>query len=294
MTLNEVELSAKRSIFQKILLAWYAASHRELPWRKIEDPYAIALSEIMSQQTQVDRVIPKWQAWLEELPTWEAVARADVPTILRLWSGLGYNRRALALKRLAEEVVRRGGLPRSIDELVTLPGIGPYTAAAIAAFAYKTPHAAAVDTNVDRVLRRVYGAHSMSAREIKELAVWSVPDDVASWNHALMDLGASKCAARKPQCASCPLRDVCASYPCAGGEIVKARQKKFEGSDRMFRGRILRVLHVESSVGTEALLRHVGLGDNPSRGEEILRGLVREGFLAYDNDGTYSIAKEVM
>lgn len=275
---------------QVLLLAWYKKAGRDLPWRKTHDPYAIVLSEVMLQQTQVDRVIPKWFAWLSLFPTWRDVAAAKTADILRAWSGLGYNRRALMLQRLAVSVEALGGFPKESEEMKKLPGIGPYTAGAVAAFAFRIPGSAPVDTNIDRVLRRVFGYRQKDARDVAALAQAAVPTDVASWNHALMDLGASKCNARKPQCETCPLKTICASYPCKGDDIVKAKQKKFAGSDRMYRGRILRALHKKSVLRRNELAKEIVLDDG-DRFERILIQLQKDTFITIDPQGFVRIAE---
>ena len=144
-------------IIQRTLLDWYAREGRDLPWRRVRDPYAILVSELMLQQTQVDRVIPKWEAWLAQFPTIEALADAPTSDVIRAWSGLGYNRRAINLQRLAQAVVavHGGRVPDDVAELKALPGIGPYTAGAVAAFAHNRP-VAMVDVNIRRLLHRLF------------------------------------------------------------------------------------------------------------------------------------------
>lgn len=274
----------------QLLLAWYKKAQRDLPWRKTQDPYAIVLSEVMLQQTQVDRVIPKWHAWLAAFPTWQALARAKTADVLKAWSGLGYNRRALMLQKLASTVEEWGSFPEDEESMRDLPGIGPYTAAAVAAFAFRTPGSAPIDTNIDRVLRRVFGYRKKDAKAVALLAKKIAPPDVASWNHALMDLGASKCGARKPQCETCPLQKICASYPCKGDDIVKVKQKKFEGSDRMYRGRLLRALHKATVLRRNNLGKEIGLSDD-IRIQRIIDGLTKDGFIEVDTQGNIRIAE---
>ncbi|NBS67576.1 A/G-specific adenine glycosylase [bacterium] len=266
---------------REMLLAWYEKAKRDLPWRKTRDPYAIVLSEVMLQQTQVDRVRSKWEMWLQLFPTWQALARAKTADVLRAWSGLGYNRRALMLQKLATTVEEQGTFPDEEEKMRELPGIGPYTAAAVAAFAFRKKGSAPVDTNIDRVLRRVFKFHGKDTKAIAALAKEVVPEDVASWNHALMDLGASKCTARRPQCETCPLRTICASYPCEGDDIVKVKQKKFEGSDRMYRGRILRALHKYGTLRRHEVGREIDLFDE-ERIDRLIKGLQKEAFISVD------------
>jgi len=275
---------------RRLLLSWYQKAGRDLPWRKTQDPYAIVLSEVMLQQTQVDRVRPKWEAWLLLFPTWASLAHAKTADVLKAWSGLGYNRRALMLQKLAATVEERGSFPQDEEAMRDLPGIGPYTAAAVAAFAFRIKGSAPVDTNIDRVLRRVFGYHKKDAKAVAALAKEVVPANVASWNHALMDLGASKCTARKPQCETCPLRVICASYPCKGDDIVKVKQKKFEGSDRMYRGRLLKALHENGVLRRKNLKKEIGLSDEV-RIQRILDGLKKDGFIMDDTQGSIRIAE---
>lgn len=276
---------------QRLLLAWYKKAKRDLPWRKTQDPYAIVLSEVMLQQTQVDRVMPKWHAWLRCFPTWKKLAQAKTADVLKEWSGLGYNCRALMLQRLAVHVEEQGAFPRTEDEMKKLPGIGPYTAGAVAAFAFCIPGSAPVDTNIDRVLRRVFGYQKKHTKEVSALAKEVVPPDVASWNHALMDLGASKCTARKPQCETCPLKAICASYPCAGDDIKKVKQKKFEGSDRMYRGRLLRALHEKGVLRRNEVGSMIDLHEK-ERVDRVLDGLVKDHFILIDTRGIICIAEK--
>ena len=178
------------------ILAWYAAVRRDLPWRRTSDPYRILVSEVMLQQTQVARVVPYYEAWLERFPHAAALAAAPAAEVLGAWSGLGYNRRALALQA-ACAVVARDGWPRTPDGLQTLPGVGPYTAAAVASFAFGA-HTAAVDTNVRRVIERM-DRRPRRPPQLARRAAAILPDGrAADWNQALMELGATVCTARAP------------------------------------------------------------------------------------------------
>ncbi|MEK9156719.1 MAG: A/G-specific adenine glycosylase [Patescibacteria group bacterium] len=285
--MNHKERTTK---MRRLLLTWYQKAKRDLPWRKTQDPYAIVLSEVMLQQTQVDRVIPKWEAWLQLFPTWASLAHAKTADVLKAWSGLGYNRRALMLQKLAATVEEWGSFPQDEESMRTLPGIGPYTAGAVAAFAFRIKGSAPVDTNIDRVLRRVFGYHKKDAKAVAALAKEVVPTNVASWNHALMDLGASKCTARRPQCETCPLQTICASYPCKGDDIVKVKQKKFEGSDRMYRGRLLKALHKNVILRRNNIAKEIGLSDNLHI-QRIIDGLQKDGFISIDAQGNVRIAE---
>jgi A/G-specific adenine glycosylase len=199
------------------LLDWFAAHGRDLPWRKTRDPYAILVSEVMLQQTQVERVVPRYLQWLEHWPTVDALAAASPAEVIRAWQGLGYNRRGLNLYRAAQELAR-DGWP---DDLTELPGVGPYTAAAVASFAFGRD-VLPVDTNVRRVQERT--SHNFSPRA----------------GQALMDLGATVCLARVPRCGICPLADAC---PSRGRRYEPLRkQSPFEGSFRQRRARTLQLV----------------------------------------------------
>jgi len=205
---------------EELLSAWFAEHGRDLPWRRTRDPYAILVSEVMLQQTQVARVVPRWREWLARWPTVDALAAAPAADAIRAWQGLGYNRRALNLHRAARVVAERGWP----DDLTELPGVGRYTADAVASFAFGR-RVLPVDTNVRRVLERTGARFGPQAAQ------------------ALFDLGATVCLARVPRCGSCPLR---ASCPSRGRTFEPARrQGPFEGSFRQRRARVLRLVAAE-------------------------------------------------
>ena len=202
---------------RELLLAWYAEHGRDLPWRRTRDPYAILVSEVMLQQTQAARVVPRWLAWLERWPTAEALASAPIADVIREWQGLGYNRRALSLHRAAQQVAAHGWP----DDLTELPGVGRYTADAVACFAFGRP-VLPVDVNVRRVSERTGRSFSPAAAQ------------------ALMDLGKTICLARIPRCGACPLAGEC---PSRGRRFEPLRrQGPFEGSFRQRRALALRVV----------------------------------------------------
>jgi A/G-specific adenine glycosylase len=209
------------------LLAWFAEHGRDLPWRRTRDPYAILVSEVMLQQTQVERVVPRYLAWLERWPTVEALAAAAPADAIREWQGLGYNRRALNLHRAAQRIAD-AGWPENLTEL---PGVGAYTAAAIRRFAFEED-VLPIDVNVQRVLRRTGGGFSPRAA------------------HALMDLGATTCIARVPRCHACPLAEDCPSRGVRDAPLRK--QGPFEGSFRQRRAATLRLV-AESARSVESL-----------------------------------------
>lgn len=201
--------------FKRALLKWFRANGRSLPWRDTRDPYRIVVSEFMLQQTQVSRVVDYYHRFLRRFDTVERLARARPRAVREAWEGLGYYRRAENLHRLARTVVREHGgrIPSDPETLRTLPGIGPYTAGAVATFAYER-RAAAVDTNVARVLRRVFRLRSANGhdRRVWALAERLLPRDRrVAWefSQALMDLGATRCVARAPKCDGCPVRAAC-------------------------------------------------------------------------------------
>lgn len=209
--------AARRRLFQRRLLAWYRRHRRDLPWRRTRNPYHILVSEIMLQQTQVDRVVPKYKEWLTRYPSVESLARAGAGEVREAWYPLGYNIRPVRLRDIARASVRRhrGKIPRTREELLALKGIGPYTAGAVLSFAYRRD-APILDTNVRRVLRRVFLGDAAAAADglLWGLSAALLPRGKAyDFNQALMDFGATVCSARRPRCRGCPLSRLCISYP---------------------------------------------------------------------------------
>ncbi len=252
---------------QAALLGWFGESARDLPWRRTRDPYAILVSEVMLQQTQVARVLERYGPWLERWPTPAALAAAPAADVLRAWSGLGYNRRALSLQNAARRVVELGEFPRGIDELERLPGIGPYTARAIACFAFGA-QVTALDTNVRRVLERT-------------LATTDVPPPPGrawEWNQALFDLGAQICLARIPRCERCPLAESCPSRGLTFAPL--RRQSRFEGSRRQRRA---------------ALVRELAEGPREDEGydPDVVDSLLADGLAVRRADGLLALPEEV-
>lgn len=246
--------------FQTAVLDWYAMAGRQLPFRGPRDPYLVLVSEAILQQTQVARGGPAWQAFVIRFPTVEALAAATPADVLRAWQGLGYNRRAINLQRTARIVVEElgGHFPTTVAELERLPGVGPYTARAVASIAYGQP-VGAVDTNVRRVIGRVVAgdAWALASGELQaiadRLAAVAHPGD---WTHALMDLGSTICRPRDPRCDVCPVRDRCryagdvahasaalpgarVPRPARGQRAASQRALPFERSNRWLRGRIV-------------------------------------------------------
>lgn len=280
---------ADASVVRDAVERWYDEHHRDLPWRRTRDPYAILVSEVMLQQTQVARVVPRWEAWLARWPTAADLAAASQAEVVGAWVGLGYNSRAVRLRAACAAVVR-DGWPTTAAGLRALPGVGPYTAAAVASFAFHEP-VAAVDTNVRRIAERI-GVGSPQA---------FLPADgarAARWNQAAMELGAVVCRARAPACEACPAAQGCAS----AHRVVVARRSapgsrvRFEETDRYVRGRVVRALAegrpLPVDVGADRLsraiagLRRDGLvarGDGPPVLAEETDGTTRAGRAAVAN-----------
>ena len=235
------------------VLAWFEDNRRPLPWRMTTDPYPVLVSEVMLQQTQVSRVTPKFLDFMKSWPDVESLAAANTASLLQLWSGLGYNSRALRLRETAR-IVASSGWPDSITGLKKLPGIGPYTAAAVGSisFAIDVP---AVDTNLKWILSR-WAGEPLSGPELDAYAACVVGEPAGDWNQALMDLGSAVCGPRDPVCAICPV-----STWCVDPTVYEAprRQTRFEGSHRQLRGALLRAhLAGDSLVDTGMALNHSG------------------------------------
>ncbi|MEX2294046.1 MAG: A/G-specific adenine glycosylase [Acidimicrobiales bacterium] len=283
------------------VLAWWEGQRRELPWRDTRDPWAVLVCEVMAQQTQVARVAERWAPFLDRFPTPAACAEVPLAVVLRWWSGLGYNRRALNLHRCATEVVaqHRGRLPSTLPELLALPGIGPYTARAVLAFAFEAD-AAVVDTNAARVLARWEGRR-LTAREAQGAADAALPSGLAwSWNQAVLDLGASVCTRRAPRCSACPVADRCGwalsghrlPDPADGSAGVSGGQSRFEGSDRQGRGRLVGALRA-GPVAVADLPLVMGWPDDVPRAERVVAGLVSEGLVEKQADHYRLFGEEV-
>jgi A/G-specific adenine glycosylase len=283
------------------LLIWYAEHKRALPWRQTSDPYRLVTVELMSQQTGVDRIAPRWTRFVERFPSWEALAAASVGDVIREWQGLGYNRRAVSLHRMATAIVERfaGQLPSDRETLLKLPGVGPYTADAILSFVHGQD-VPAIDVNLRRVIGRVaFGSERAPDADVLAVARAALPPGKSSdWNQAVMDFASLQCTLRRPAHLLCPLRDVCrtargevgaqpiAYPPAAGrnGRIAAERKAPFLGSTRYLRGRIvdaLRPLRAGQTLTLDELRAAVGadgvaLSADPA---ELVAGLVRDGLV---------------
>jgi A/G-specific adenine glycosylase len=257
-------------MFRRRVLSWYRNSGRDLPWRRTRDPYRVLVSEVMLQQTQVSRVLPAYRRFVRRFPTLRSLARVSLGDVLREWSGLGYNRRARDLHRIAR---MSPSLPRAVEELDALPGIGAYTASAVACFAFDEP-AAFADTNIRRVLGRIVLGRVATEREAVAIDSELAPRDARPWHHALMDLGATVCVARAPRCDACPVAARCLSRGTVGTPAAKPRQAAFATSDRRVRGRILASLR-DGDMTVTTLRRAVG----DARVERLVTTLAEEGLV---------------
>lgn len=280
---------------QRDLLAWGEAVRRDLPWRRTRDPWSVLVSELMLQQTQVSRVVPRWQAFLDDFPTPEACAAAPVGDVVRAWSGLGYNRRAVNLHRAATAVVEHhaGRLPADLDALLALPGVGPYTARAVLVFAHERD-IGLVDTNAGRFVARAVAGTSLPLRAAQVTADAAVPAGSGwAWGQAVFDLGAAVCTRRRPRCPECPIVTSCAwaragwpaPDPVDGSGGISGGQAPFAGSDRQGRGRLVAALR-DGGVPhePEALAAACGWHGEADRAVRVAARLVADG-LAVVADG---------
>jgi A/G-specific adenine glycosylase len=265
------------------VLQWGLPRLRDLPWRWTRDPWAILASEVMLQQTQASRVIPKWLAFVDAYPTPSECAAASLGDVLRLWQGLGYPRRAKSLHAAAGDIVRRGEFPSTLEDLLRLPGVGQYTARAVLAFAFEQD-VAVVDTNIARVLARVSGCR-LTAREAQAAADAALPAGESwAWNQCLMDVGAVLCRPLAPRCAGCPLRARCSwrglgEDPAVGSAGVSRTQARFDGSDRQARGRLMKAL-MAAPVGRGEAAEVMSC--TADRAERLIDALAADGLVVAD------------
>jgi A/G-specific adenine glycosylase len=258
---------------RRAVLRWYRANHRDFPWRGTRDPYAVLVSEVMLQQTQADRVAPRFERFMARFPTAESLAVSPLADVLAEWSGLGYNRRALNLRRAAASVAV-SGWPPDVAGLERLPGVGPYTARAVASLAFGLP-IGVVDTNVRRWMIRRFDVADVRRdlqRASDRLASPGRGGAVAAWTHATMELGAMLCRPRRPRCAECPLARGCPARS-APRAVRAARQAPYAGSRRALRGAVLRLLAGQ--------LTHAAV-------ESVVRRSVGASHDAAIDDGTWS------
>ena len=261
---------------------WAQSVRRDLPWRATRDPWAILVSETMLQQTQAPRVVPKYERFMTRFPTVTKCAMASVGEVVDEWAGLGYNRRAVFLHRLAVAVVERhdGTIPDDIDALLALPGVGAYTARAVLAFAFERD-IAVVDTNIGRVLARLSG-HRLRLSDAQHLADRLVPRGGGwEWNQSMLDLGALVCVAQSARCAQCPVQRVCrwrgeGADPARASAAVSRGQSRFAGSDRQGRGRLVDALR-RGPVDRDRLAVAAGWPDDDQRARRVAETLVTDG-----------------
>ena len=274
---------------QQTILEWYSTNKRNLPWRTTNNPYSIVVSEIMLQQTQVDRVIPKYNHFLKKFPTIEALAQASSAAIINEWAGLGYNRRALYLHKFAQAVVNqhKGIIPSSREQLLELPGIGPYTSQAIRCFGFHKD-VPVVDINIKRVYSRIFFRGEGSENELQNIARELIPNNNGVvWNNALMDFGATMCM-DKPKCGKCPLTQQCSAYKSGNPEkyLKPKKQSTFLGSNRYYRSLIIKELrnnkHFKSSIKR---IRQLMPQDKTEEWfEKIIQSLERDGLVIRKKD----------
>lgn len=267
------------------LLQWGLPQIRDFPWRRTRDRWPVLVSEVMSQQTQIDRVVAKFEPFIEMFPTPMACASAPLGDLLVLWQGLGYPRRCRNLHAAAIIMVRDHGgqVPETLDELLVLPGVGPYTARAVLAFA-NDADVGVVDTNIARVFSRVVN-RELGRRELQEIADETVPRGHGwEWNQVVMDFGARLCSAHAPRCEGCPIRSLCAWRggpdldPAPGTAGTSKPQTRFEGSNRQARGRLLRAL-TTGGVKHSHASRIMGLPAHSDRSSRVVQSLLDDGLM---------------
>jgi A/G-specific adenine glycosylase len=282
------------------LLEWFEAHGRDLPWRRTRDPWRVLVSELMLQQTQVARVLPRYEAFLRRWPTPAACAASSVGEVVEAWAGLGYNRRAVNLHRCAVVVADEHGgeLPEDLAGLLALPGIGPYTARAVLAFAHERDDVGVLDTNAARVLAR-WAGRPLGQAEAQGAADRTVPPGRGwAWNQAMLDLGATVCRARRPRCEACPVATACAwratgdpaADPAVGSAGVSGGQSRFEGSDRQGRGRLVDALR-RGPVAPAELAAVLGWPDDDGRAQRVAATLVVDGLAQVDHDGSLRLPR---
>lgn len=298
MSTSRPALVAASPALRSIVLDWFAQHGRDLPWRDPEcSPWGVYLSEVMSQQTPVARVQPVWERWLERWPNPAALAADSPGEAVRMWDRLGYPRRALRLWESAKVMVEQhdGQVPRDHDQLLALPGVGPYTAAAVASFAFGDPRTV-IDTNIRRVLVRTtqgvqYPAASLTAAEsrLADASMPTDPDEANRWNAASMELGALICTARSPDCEACPVSHLCAwqlaGRPAHAGPA--RRGQAWHGTDRQVRGRIVQLLRESPDPRPRGDLDSAW-PDDTSKVERCLAGLIGDG-LVEPVEGGYAL-----
>lgn len=276
------------------LIEWWSREGRDLPWRRSRDPWAVLVSELMLQQTQVSRVTERYVRFLARFPTVVDCAAASVGDVIDEWAGLGYNRRAVHLHRAAVRCVEHhdGALPDTLAELLDLPGVGPYTARAVLVFAHERD-IGLVDTNAGRFVARALAGRPLPPKEAQAVADAAVPEGWGwTWGQAVFDLGASVCRKRTPRCDDCPIRLHCAwatagfpaPDPIDGSAGISAPQSRFDGSDRQGRGRLVDAMRA-GPVAHDALATVMGWPHDPARAARVAATLERDGLAIADDAG---------
>jgi len=290
-----VVCASRLTPLQRDLLEWGARTRRDLPWRRTRDPWAILVSELMLQQTQAPRVVPKFESFMDRFPTASMCAGRPVGDVIDAWAGLGYNRRAVNLHRAAV-VVRdehAGVVPDDLEALLALPGVGPYTARAVLVFAYERD-VGLVDTNAGRFVARALAGQPVGPRDAQSLANDAVPRDRAwAWGQAVFDLGAAICTKQAPRCDVCPIASSCVwnragrpgPDPVVGSAGISRGQSTFAGSFRQGRGRLLHALRA-GPLARADVARAAGWPEDPERAERALASLVADGLAVVETDGT--------
>jgi A/G-specific adenine glycosylase len=279
------------------VIAWYDINARPLPWRAAgTSAYAILVSEVMAQQTPVDRVVPSWQDWLQMWPTPTALAQANPAEVIRMWGRLGYPRRALRLREAAIRCVQRHGgqIPDTYEDLIALPGVGDYTASAVLAFAFHK-RASALDTNVRRVLARAVGGQqrpgaslTRSERMRADALLPHADAKAARWSQAVMELGARVCVANKPACGACPIQRQCAWFAAGRptSDIPAPRSQGYAGTDRQVRGLLMAALRANTTVTKREL---DVIWADPAQRERALDSLLDDGLVELMDDGRFRL-----
>jgi A/G-specific adenine glycosylase len=289
--LNSEDVPAIR----RALLRWHRRQAQPAPWRESRDPYHTLVAAVMAQQTQMSRVLPKFAEFIESFPTIEALAGASPGRVLRVWAPLGYNMRALRLQRAAQHIVEDGGFPRTAEQLEAIEGIGPFTAAIVASFAFAEP-VPAIDTNVQRIVERLAAPANGDVASIAATLVSRRAP--GRWNQAMMDLGALVCTSREPKCDACPVARWCRSRGKLARRTTRAAEQRgtypagtpFRHSRRYYRGRIveaLRSLPEGKTIATDALRAQIGESGRIDRESfnELIAALERDGLLRVTRAG---------
>jgi len=281
------------------MVPWYEVNKRDLPWRHTTEPYQLVAAELMLQQTGVDRIAPRWTRFVERFPSWQSIAEATPGEVIREWQGLGYNRRAVSLHRMARAVVEEfgGSLPADRKQLLELPGVGPYTANAILSFVHNQD-VPAIDVNLRRVIGRLaFSDAEAPLADVEAVAAEAIPPGRSGdWNQALMDFAALVCTLRKPACLLCQMRDVCRTANGGAAPIERPtrlaaeRRVRYVGSTRYQRGKVVDLLRNEPRLSAEEIADR--LAADPAAGqfelELLLAGLVRDGLIELaEDDGSH-------